>query len=477
MFLFFSVVDIMYSDRKYLFWFMNVIIFSSLIVGIIGIFQYFGLNFFMRTSVSNERIYSTLGNANFLGGYLIMIIPVCLSMFLISKNTGLKIVYYWTLLILIFVLLCTQTLNAWIAIFIGMLFFVFYYLFYYRKHLKQVILITSVVVLLICSFTVLFYPEEAINKLQNLGKFNNLAEQGRWIMWRSCLEMIKERPFLGFGAGTFKLHFPFYESKILHGPTYESCSYIVSKDAHNDYLQIGAELGGGGMLIFIIFIGLSLMGGIKLLFRIKNDSKIVYIGIISAVISFSIHAFFNFPLKITPISSLFFLYAGILCSCFSVAEFFSKRNVMKVLVLTISLIVLFLSLFLFYFQLMANYTLGKGIIEIQKKNWDKALNHCHDALIFSRVIHVAGDFRIHYYLGEVFYYKKMYDYAVEEFKEEIRANPYFPDSKYNLGLIYQLQHMNEEAILEYKKALELSPNFKEAREKLDSFLQPSPSLK
>lgn len=470
-FLFFSVVDIVYCKRESLYWFIDIIIFSGMIVGIIGIFQYFGLNFFMRTSVAKERVYSTLGNANFLGGYLIMIIPICLSRILVSKNITLKIIYWLILLILIFTLLCTQTLNAWIAIFVGMLFFISYYLLHYRRYLKQVVLIASVIVLLICLFIILFYPEEAVNKLQNLGKFRNFAEQGRWVMWRSCLEMIKEKPFFGFGAGTYKLLFPFYESKILHIPVYESYPYIVSKDAHNDYLQIGSELGIIGMLLFIGFLGVILISGVRLLFQINDDSKIIYIGMISAIVSFSIHAFFNFPLKIAPVSFLFFLYASILCSYSSITEFFLKRKIMKVLILTVSLTILFIGWLLFYFQFMTNYTLGKGIIEIQRRNWDKALNYCYDALIFSSIVRLAGDLRIHYYLGEIYYYKKMYDYAEEEFKEEIRLNPYFPDSKYNLGLIYQIQGRIKESILEYKRALELNPNFEEAKEKLKDFKQ------
>jgi len=62
----------------------------------------------------------------------------------------------------------------------------------------------------------------------------------RQLLWRKTLEMSSERPLTGVGAGNFPVEFPRFERLVAPKP-----------HAHNDALQVLAELGLPGLLLFL----------------------------------------------------------------------------------------------------------------------------------------------------------------------------------------------------------------------------------
>ncbi len=59
--------------------------------------------------------------------------------------------------------------------------------------------------------------------------------------WQGALAMARDHPVGGVGLGTFGDHFPRYRPLLAH----------PAQDAHNDYLQVLAELGVPGLLAFL----------------------------------------------------------------------------------------------------------------------------------------------------------------------------------------------------------------------------------
>ncbi len=59
--------------------------------------------------------------------------------------------------------------------------------------------------------------------------------------WQGALEMARDHPLGGVGLGAFGGYFPRYRALLAH----------PALDAHNDYLQVLAELGVPGLLIFL----------------------------------------------------------------------------------------------------------------------------------------------------------------------------------------------------------------------------------
>jgi O-antigen ligase len=72
----------------------------------------------------------------------------------------------------------------------------------------------------------------------------------RYDAWRAAAQLIADRPLLGVGPGNFQFH---YLSESGRPPG--SFSLAV---AHNAYLDVGAELGVAAMLLFLLYLGISL---------------------------------------------------------------------------------------------------------------------------------------------------------------------------------------------------------------------------
>jgi len=70
-------------------------------------------------------------------------------------------------------------------------------------------------------------------------------------MWGTASEMLRRRPVLGWGVGTFPVHQARFRAAsrsqrdiLLHGAT-------LSENAHNSYLQFGAETGYPGVVFYL----------------------------------------------------------------------------------------------------------------------------------------------------------------------------------------------------------------------------------
>ena len=80
-------------------------------------------------------------------------------------------------------------------------------------------------------------------------------------------------------------------------------SYQVPKHTHNDFLQIGAETGILGLLIFIsIFISILVTIAKEI---IKKDDKLLPLILFLCLTVYLVDSFFNFP-RIRPYSQMNF---------------------------------------------------------------------------------------------------------------------------------------------------------------------------
>ncbi len=69
----------------------------------------------------------------------------------------------------------------------------------------------------------------------------------RGLLWDSTIELIKARPWVGSGIGTFYLYYPEVRSAA------DSTAGFM---AHNDPLQFGAEMGVGAVILFYLLVAL-----------------------------------------------------------------------------------------------------------------------------------------------------------------------------------------------------------------------------
>lgn len=280
------------------------ILLSSILVVVSGLLQKFiGLDFLrgkqmIRVSGDVYGITASFPHYNTLSSYLVLFIPIAIVLnFIEIKRKNYKFgIFLWTLG-LILSLLLTFSRAGWLGFLFGIIFLAVLF-----KEKRGFILFSIFIF-----FLIIFLVPSLRERM--LFTFSSGGDSARFFIWKTGFEMIKENPFLGKGLKTFTEYFQQYALKL--NPSYLGPSF----NAHNSYIQIWAESGVFALLSFLIFIGIILYKGIKLVKN--NQSRIIVLlimGIICGVFSDLINCFFDSHLLFLQTSAPFWFLLGFLQS-------------------------------------------------------------------------------------------------------------------------------------------------------------------
>lgn len=90
---------------------------------------------------------------------------------------------------------------------------------------------------------------QGVDEVLDYKQEKNITSMGiRMVMWTNTVQLIRERPFFGYGLGGLK---EAYREKVKGVSGWEG---TVIDDPHNQYLKVTAELGLVGLLVFLGFI-------------------------------------------------------------------------------------------------------------------------------------------------------------------------------------------------------------------------------
>jgi O-antigen ligase len=223
------------------------------------------------------------------------------------------------LIIIGFGIVTSYTRAAYVAIAMA---YVTYWII--RLRLSKLVLTVSVVLIIgVINFLIIenqfmkYVPTEktvAHTELSDIvnstSKLEDVSTMERYYRWIAGLQMIYEKPLLGFGPGNFYSNYKKY--------TLERFSTYVSNNPeksgiHNYYLMITVEQGIIGLIVFLSFIILAFVYGENLYHRLqdKNLKRLVMASMLSSLI---IYAFLimNDLIETDKIGSFFFFNLAIL---------------------------------------------------------------------------------------------------------------------------------------------------------------------
>lgn len=120
------------------------------------------------------------------------------------------------------------------------------------KMLSVVFLLSST--LLLTSPLVVERIDLGVKEMQHVDPTNiESSSMGmRMVIWKHTIELIQDRPLLGFGTGGFE---EAYSQKIKDNPDWEK---NIMHDPHNQFLKIWAEMGMLGLIVFLSMLASSL---------------------------------------------------------------------------------------------------------------------------------------------------------------------------------------------------------------------------
>ena len=282
--IFFVIVEV-FTDKKQVFIALGVLTFTAFSTVIDSFIQHyitFRDIFNGQEAFNNDRATAAFKTANSLGAYLVVAIPVVLSM---AFQRSKKFLFRLLLMIIVFCmcwsLLITYSRGAWVAASVAVLFFVLFSVIKNKK-LVSVGLLFVIAILVISLFVGLRMKKNFGSK--ELNRANTVA--WRVGVWKESIEMIKNKPFLGYGINTFANEFQKFRKIPSANPTY----------AHNCYIQIAAETGLLGLICFlwiIISIFKKITHSISVRLMGSNNLRIVSVGIAAGIFGLLFHSFFD----------------------------------------------------------------------------------------------------------------------------------------------------------------------------------------
>ncbi len=150
------------------------------------------------------------------------------------------------------------------------------------------------------------YPNPWIERIVNLSQTDVFA-YSRLSIWKSALEMMREYPLFGIGLGQYK----YYSSRFAFPVESHWARYSrVAETPHSEYLQVGAEMGVTGVVIFLAGTACLVVFSLTLLRNRSASDRWRIAPLLAALSAVLVHAAVDFPLQIPPIALLVVLAAA-----------------------------------------------------------------------------------------------------------------------------------------------------------------------
>ncbi len=239
-------------------WLVASFVTVACLMGLYGFVQWFGLGRLPEGLIG--RLSSTYYNPNHYGGFLDLLTPFVLSLFLHAKTRLAKLGYGGLAALLLANVALTFSRGTWLAVALAaggvLVSFIRRSPSAQLKALLKAGLVGGFLVLLTVIAGVAYAPRETgyglrwrITTLLDLRHDPNVA--GRWLIARSSLNVTAKHPWLGVGPGNLVYALPQYRPAEARTVAQRQLHGLVNY-AHNDYLQVASE---SGLLALLAFLG------------------------------------------------------------------------------------------------------------------------------------------------------------------------------------------------------------------------------
>ncbi|MDD7362572.1 MAG: O-antigen ligase family protein [Peptoniphilus sp.] len=298
------------DDEKRLHEIFSAIAIASTVLALIGIAQYvIGIDVEEEwvDKASNgdirARVYSLFGNPNIFAEYLVMTMPILVGVFWTTKRDSVRLTFIAMFLINLLALFMTMSRGGWLGLAVA----AFVFLFIVRKELLLLAIPISGVV-------IAALPQTIISRFMTIFNLRDTSTSYRFKIWEVTGKVIHDHFLIGLGLG----HLPFkytFERYIRTMPIYH---------AHNTFIQIFAEIGLVGFILFLIFIVAIFIN----LWRYPLKSEDPYMRVMGAAMTASFagmlfHGMFENIFYMTKITTTFWILLAI---TFSLVRICKKRN-------------------------------------------------------------------------------------------------------------------------------------------------------
>ncbi len=223
------------------------------LIALYGILQYFG-GVGPVLVPQMDRVQGTFGNPIFFGTYLAVSLPILWGLWLSAEKGGERLLWTAAIAAGVAALYLTRSRAAWIGFSAALAAGLF--ILYGRKRT----LLAALTVLAIIVGVFVWKTQDTWTR-----------DQAHLQIWRDTVKLWKTAPLVGVGPGEFHVHFPDVAGEDLKSKWPEG-KFIVNY-AHNEYLQILAEMGLIGLALWLLMAGIFFWGQIVAMLPVGPQSR------------------------------------------------------------------------------------------------------------------------------------------------------------------------------------------------------------
>jgi O-antigen ligase/Tfp pilus assembly protein PilF len=415
-----------------------------------------------------ETIYIVKGlmaHKNQFSDYLMMLLPFLIygAYHFTDKFRTIAVIQIFLILLLIILL---QTRSVWAGIIISLLIGFALLLFFDKQFLlskktRKTIAIVYLTVVIIGAgiFTIGVGNNSNVylSKLRSIINPEASNNPFRLKVWGATLDLIKDNPLTGVGAGNWQLEI----SKYLPDLKLKQIEMNWGRP-HNDYLWVFAEKGVFGFVFYVLIFVISLFYAFEIIRKPGElETKIMTLLLIGGLLSYMVVAFFTFTSERIDHQVYFAIFITAIIAIQPQQKQAKPLNINK-FAFTIPVLAMLLFGTIYGFATVKQeFHLKKAHAYLNAGKWPDAIAEGQKAKKGFRNIEPEG-MPVDWVIGQAYSNSGDNKTAIAYFNSALKAHPYNFVVLNNLGKSYFLLGDIQNAKTHFEKALTYLPNFTES---------------
>jgi len=279
------LLQIFLREKKDWLFYVRLILISSVCVSLYGLAQKF--NFISVFEAGAGRVASTIGNAAFLAGYLLVAVGLGIYYYFNEARENYKYMALAATGLNLAVLLMTSTRGAILGLILGAIVFLILNVIFLPGKVRKNSLIILLSLIIIFSAGYFLRANFAGSKIEFLKRIatisiNDSSIINRLAVWKMALGDFKSHPVLGVGMENFGIIYSKYYTPAITENWFDR--------THNVYLD---QLMAGGCLGLAAY--LAILGYLFfILFKNRREDYYKFAVLFSLLVAYAVHNFFVF---------------------------------------------------------------------------------------------------------------------------------------------------------------------------------------
>ncbi|TFZ40378.1 hypothetical protein E4100_04730 [Soehngenia longivitae] len=242
-FVFITIIILEVDSEKKLYDLIKFIVLSAVLTSIYGLYQWQIVGIAVNPSLTDltinqnlgARVFSSFGNPNVYGEFLVLSIPFFFPLIFKANNMMQKVILTISSLPVLLMLFKTGSRSAWVAFAVC----IFIFVFLWNKKYIPVLIILGLL-------AIPFLPSSIYNRLMTIFNPNDTSLKYRQMIMGPALVMLRDYWITGVGLGS--------KTVALIYQRYKSFGLTTVAHTHNLFIQLWLEAGILSILSFIMFM-------------------------------------------------------------------------------------------------------------------------------------------------------------------------------------------------------------------------------